>query len=558
MSQFRIRRQLPSLLVGLALLTGACGSASTSPAASGAPGSTSDASASAGTPKMGGSITVVVDGEPASMDPAFAYDFVTGFAVDSVTEPLLKLYDGDQKVGPNLAELWTVSPDGLTVTLKIRQGVKFHDGSTMSVDDVVYSLDRIRDPKVGSYVSWMLADVTDVSAPDASTVVLKLSQPDAMLPYALATTAGHVVSKKFVEANGDKYGKPDVGSIGTGPFKFVDWVSGDHQTLARFDDYWNKASGGPYLDKVTIKILPEPSTRVAGLQTGDIDYIVNSIPSDQWSAVKAMQDVTLTLAPSYDSEFISMNTKKAPLDNPQVRQAINYAFNKAAVRELFYGTDSLPTKDTLVTPQLWTTATTDQQAWQTAWDQVPAYDYDLAKAKQMLAATGAAAALNGMDIIYWDSTPSIKGAGEAFVDAMAQLGVTITPRKMTYQDAITHIYGKHDDYDFLVTNWASDFPDPSGQIVPVFNSANSGDGGANSSSYSNPAVDALLNQQGTLLDNTARTKLLVQAQQQIAEDSPMIVTAYPAWPIATNNRIAGVSVGATWWWDDLFKDVYVK
>ena len=114
------------------------------------------------------------------MDPAFDYDFVSGLAVDSITEPLLKFCDNDTKLCPNLAESWTVTPDGMTYTLKIRQGVKFHDGSVMTVDDVVFSLDRIRDPKLASYVAWMLAKVKDVTAPDATTVVITLSEPDAL------------------------------------------------------------------------------------------------------------------------------------------------------------------------------------------------------------------------------------------------------------------------------------------------------------------------------------------------------------------------------------------
>ncbi|MEJ7697893.1 MAG: ABC transporter substrate-binding protein [Candidatus Limnocylindrales bacterium] len=411
--------------------------------------------AAAGAPELGGSITVAIEGEPASMDPAFDYDFVSGLAVDSVTEPLLKFCENDKKLCPNLAESYVVSPDGLTYTLKIRQGVKFHDGSTMTVDDVVFSLDRIRDPKLASYVGWMLAKVKDVKAPDASTVVVTLSEPDALFEFALAATAAHVVSKKFVEANGDKYGKPEVGSIGTGPFKFVEWKSGDHQTVARFDDYWDKANGGPYLDQITIKILPEPTTRVAGLQTGDIDFIINNIPSDQYATVKTIKDVDLTFTDSYYGEWITFNTKKAPFDNVKIRQALNYAFDKKAVRELFYGADAVPTKGTLVNPSLWTFET---GAWQAAWDQLPTYDVDLVKAKQLLDESGVADKLNGTEIAYYDSTPSIKGAAEAFIDAMSKLGITIKARKVTYQENVALQFGKHDDYDILVASWGSDFP----------------------------------------------------------------------------------------------------
>ena len=208
------------------------------------------AAAVAQEPQMGGSIVAVVEGEPTSVDPAFDYDFVSGLATSSITEPLLKFCEGDTALCPNLASDWTVSEDGLTYTMTIRQGVTFHDGSPMTVDDVIFSLNRVRDPELGSYVGWMLANVADVTAPDEQTVVITLSQPDALLEYALASTAAHVVSKAFVESVGEDYGTPGVGSIGTGPFKFVEWVSGDYQKLARNDDYWDKASGGPYLDEI--------------------------------------------------------------------------------------------------------------------------------------------------------------------------------------------------------------------------------------------------------------------------------------------------------------------
>ena len=549
MTQHRIRRQLPALAVVLALLVSACGgsNASQSP--------TSDASGGAGTPKTGGSITVAVEGEPASMDPAFDYDFVSGLAVGSMTEPLLKFCENDQKLCPNLAESWTASPDGKTYTLKIRQGVKFHDGSIMTVDDVVFSLDRIRDPKLASYVGWMLAKVKDVTAPDATTVVITLSEPDALFEYALAATAAHVVSKKFVEANGDKYGKPEVGSMGTGPFKFVEWKSGDHQTLARFDDYWDKANGGPYLDQITIKIIPEPTTRVAGLQTGEIDFIVNNIPSDQYATVKAIKDVNLTFTESYYGEWITFNTKKAPFDNVKVRQALNYAFDKKAVRELFYGADAGPTKGTLVNPSLWTF---EKDAWQAAWDQLPAYDVDLAKAKQLLDESGVADQLNGTEIAYYDSTPSIKGAAEAFIESMSKVGITIKARKTTYQENVALQFGPHNDYDILVASWGSDFPDPSGNLRPNFASENIVAGGANSSAYENKQVDELLAKQNTLVDKAERAKLLIEAQKLIADDSAVIVTAYPGWPLAVNKRLAGYSVSSLWYWASLFKDVYVK
>jgi peptide/nickel transport system substrate-binding protein len=504
-------------------------------------------------PRMGGSIVAVVEGEPTSVDPAFDYDFVSGLATSSITEPLLKFCEGDTALCPNLATDWTVSEDGMVYTFTIRDGVRFHDGSPMTVEDVVFSLNRIRDPELGSYVGWMLANVADVTAPDDKTVVVTMAQPDVLVEYAFASTAAHVVSKAAVEAAGDKYGTPSVGSIGTGPFKFVEWVSGDRQVLARNDDYWDKASGGPYLDEITIKILTEPTTRVAGLDTGEIDYLVNNVPSDQYETVRGFENVSLTFAPSYYGEWITFNTQAAPFDDVKVRQALNYATDKAGLRGLYWP-DSPETKATLVYPTMWTF---EKDAWQAAWDELPAYDYDLEKARQLLDESGVADQLNGLTISYYESTPSIKGIAESFIDSMAQLGITIEANKTTYQENIAQQFGPHDDYDLFVGSWGSDFPDPSGNLRPNFGSENIVAGGSNASAYSNPEVDALLQEQNTLVDKAERTKLLIEAQRIIAEDSPIIPVSNPGWPLATNKRVQGAEIGPLWYWASLFKDVWV-
>jgi peptide/nickel transport system substrate-binding protein len=542
--------RLTVLLAAMSIVVAACGGTTATPTPSSG-GSGGDP----GTPKQGGSIVAAIEGEPTSLDPAFDYDFVSGLATSSITEPLLIFCEQDTKVCPNLAESWTVSDDAQTYTLKIRQGIYFHDGTPMTVDDVVFSLNRIRDEALGSYVGWMLASVSDVNAPDASTVVITLSQPDALFEYALASTAAHVVSKAFVEKNGDKYGKPEVGSIGTGPFKFVEWKTGDYQKLARNDAYWNKAAGGPYLDEITIKILPEPTTRVAGLQTGDIDFVISNVPSDQYATVEKLENVSLTFTPSYYGEWITFNTQAAPFDNVKVRQAMNYAFDKKAVRQLYYGPEALDTRATLVNPTLWTF---EEDAWKAAWEALPAYDLDLEKAKALLAESGVADQLNGKTIAYYESTPSIKGAAEAFIEAMGKLGVSIEARKVTYQESVALQFGPHDDYDIFVGSWGSDFPDPSGNLRPNFASENTVAGGANASNYKNDAVDKLLADQNAIPnDKAGRAKMLIEAQKQIAEDSAVIVTAYPGWPLATSKRLQGVEAYSLWYWQSLFKNTWV-
>jgi ABC-type transport system substrate-binding protein len=153
----------------------------------------------------------------------------------------------------------------------------------------------------------------------------------------------------------------------------------------------------------------------------------------------------------------------------------------------------------------------------------------------------------------------VKGAAEAFIDAMGKIGVTIKAKKVTYQEAVALQFGEHNDYDIIVGSWGSDFPDPSGNLRPNFASENIVAGGANSSAYKNDAVDTLLADQNKIPnDKVQRAAKLIEAQKQIAEDSAVIVYAYPGWPLATTKRLGGVEAASLWYWQSLFKNIYVK
>ena len=202
--------------------------------------------------------------------------------------------------------------------------------------------------------------------------------------------------------------------------------------------------------------------------------------------------------------------------------------------------------------------TFEKDAWQAAWDELPAYDYDLETARQLLDESGVADQLNGLTISYYESTPSIKGIAESFIDSMAQLGITIEANKTTYQENIAQQFGAHERLRHLRGgSWGSDFPDSSGNLRPDFGSENIAAGGANASAYSNAEVDSLLQEQNTLVDKAERAKLLIEAQRLIAEDSPIIPVNNPGWPLATNKRVQGAEIGPLWYWASLFKNVWV-
>ncbi|TMJ98162.1 MAG: ABC transporter substrate-binding protein, partial [Actinobacteria bacterium] len=215
-------------------------------------------------------MTWAINGEAVAMDYALAYDFNTNVAVANIAEPLLR-FDPHGRLQPNLATAWDVV-DPLTMTVKLRSGVKFHDGTKMTAEDVAFSLDRHRDPKVGSYLATFHERVSSVLASGPLEVTIKFSKPDAIFPYALATMAGAVASKAFMEANGKKVGTPGVGIVGTGPYKFGSWTKGQEIVLDRFDGYWNKERALK-VKRFVVKIILDEATIVQALNTGEVDGV---------------------------------------------------------------------------------------------------------------------------------------------------------------------------------------------------------------------------------------------------------------------------------------------
>jgi peptide/nickel transport system substrate-binding protein len=505
----------------------------------------------AGSPTQGGELVVGLEADIQAVDPAFAYDFTTSPVVNQITEGLLR-FEAGEKVVPHLAER-VEHPDPLTYIYTIRQSVTFHDGSPLSVDDVVFSMERIRNPKTASYVGWMYQNVNKIEKVDNHTVKVTLKQPDAFWQYALATTAGHVISKAFYESKPDSFGKATGGLIGTGPFKFKSWASGSEVVLERYDNYWDKAKGGPYLDKITYKIIPEATTRVAGLKTGEISLLLGaSVPVDQIPVITKIDQVALSLTDSYMTDFMSFNTQRPPFDNVKLRQALSYAVNTEQVTKTLLGNVGVPAKSVPVAARIWVF---EPEKWQAAYEKLPNYAFNLERAKQLLAESGVADQVNGKTILT-DDNPIRMGQALALQAAAKQLGLTLNITKVTGQERVSRVFSGKRDYDIIAASWGSDFPDPAGNLLPVFNSRYTNDGGSNFGNYKNPQLDQLLDQQSAAVDNAKRTDLLLQAQQIVANQAIWLMFDHPKQTLALNKQFTGYQITPLWYWDAFAKDIH--
>ncbi len=268
----------------------------------------------------GGSITVAITADPPGWDPsASTSQEIPRVVYGNVFEGLVA-FDGTGAIVPRLATAWRVSEDGLTWIFDLRQGVTFHNGAAFTAADVVAKFDRARDPDSGHTNNAYYAPIAEVSAPDDSTVVFTLSQPAASLLYNLARPDSIVYPAGTHETQRSQ-------PIGTGPFRFASYTEGAEVVLERYDGYWQE--GVPYLDRAVFRIISDPNTRFAALQTGDID-VVPVLP-EQFIQVATNPELKGTQGTATAEITVAMNNTREPFDDLRVRQAITLAIDKQAI-----------------------------------------------------------------------------------------------------------------------------------------------------------------------------------------------------------------------------------
>jgi peptide/nickel transport system substrate-binding protein len=242
----------------------------------------------------------------------------------------------DGKLYPSLATEWKLTAP-TTWTFKLRSGVKFHNGDPLSSADVKFSIERTYDPNVKTMVATILTTIDRIEAPDPGTVVIHTKKPDPLLPARLAFYAGQIVPKKYLESVGNDgfNAKP----VGSGPVKLSSWTKDDKLVLDANPDYWG---GKVDLDRLTMRPIPETAPRIAALLKGEVDAITQ-LPADQGERVAGNASTRVAGALYAGLYVLAVNSKRPPLDNPLVKQALSLAIDRdAIVKELWRGRGIVP------------------------------------------------------------------------------------------------------------------------------------------------------------------------------------------------------------------------
>jgi peptide/nickel transport system substrate-binding protein len=458
-----------------------------------------------------GTLELAVDSSPAGLDP----HIITAF---SSTAILSQIYDGllevnaDLEVEPALATGYTVSDDGLSYLFTLREGVKFHNGRTMTADDVVYSFARIVDPATGSPVASRFAQVESVTAEGSSAVRITLKAPFAPFLQNLAFLT--VVAREVVEANGNLQQV----AIGTGPFMLSEIVPDTYTLLVANPDYYRP--GEPGVAALRYNVIPEASTRAAGLRIGAFHIIPDVDPATA-QTLGNVAGITLMGIQELSYSLIGMNAARAPFDNPLVRRALNLALDREEIIEaIYFGNAAVGGP---LSPAL--------TSWALPVEDFACYAGSADDARALLTEAGYP---NGIDIeiVTLGSLNVVVDVAQVVQAQLAGAGIRAT---VTVEEVGNFVQRwRNGDFDtFASLNGGN--PDPDGYLHRTFLTG----GSTNVFKFSDPEVDALLNSGQTTLDPAARRVIYDDLQVRLACDGPVAHVAYATLFTAVRGEVNG-------------------
>ena len=495
--------------------------------------------AGAETPRKGGTLVVGLEAEPGTLDNSVGtgyhtsiiqrllYESLVGFDLTSSADVL--------PIKPVLAESWQLSPDGKVYTFKIRQGVKFHDGTALDSAAIKWNFERASDPNHPMYfdkgrgTSAQIFSLLDrMDAPDPTTFVMTLKDPRAYFLALFDKVPMFIASPSAIQ----KYGNDDFGNhpVGSGPFRFVSRDPGSKITLERNPDYW----GTPvYLDQIVFRGIADPTPRVVALQTGEVDFI-NDVAPDQIDTLRANSDVVVSQASIPHTWLINVNHRDKPFSDVKVRQAASLAINRDAL-----------TKDILKNTAL--SATQLEGPGGVAHDDsLTGWPYDPAKAKQLLVEAGYP---NGFDTVF-----ALPTAGSGMLDAVriaeylqknwADVGIRASLETQEWTSYVPYFFKgiPPDKGMYAMANVTGDGQDMEKLNASAFEPPN----GFNVGWYQDDQVEQLLVQARSNPDPAASAKMYQQIENILNDDVARIYILHSEQPKAFSKKVHGFVNPHSW------------
>ena len=488
------------------------------------------ASALAAPPKQGGTLVYGRGGDSVGLDPAYETDGNSFMVCDNIFEALVAYKDESTDIEPGLAESWKVSPDGKTYTFYLRKGVKFHDGTPFNANAVVFSLGRMmKERKVKFHgkgfeipsqerppeywVSMEMDNTVDsIEATGEYTVVFKLKRVEAPFLANLGMDFADIISPAAFIKNPKEFVR---NPVGTGPFKFVKWVKDDQILLEKNKEYWDK-SGGPYLDKLVFRVIPDNSVRFLELKGGNI-HVCEFPNAADLPLAKKDPNLKVISQPGMNIGYLSYNHTKPLWQNVHMRKAIVHAINRKAIVDNIYQGMGQVAKNP-IPPTMWGYN-----------DGVQDFPYDPELAKKELAAAGYPEGKGLPEITLWSMpvtrpyNPEGLKVGVAMISDLKKVGINARIVSYDWGTYLKRQREQPEDMDLFQLGWTGDNGDPDNFLAVLFDGLASP---AVRTQWKNEEYHKLMLDGKQTIDQTKRAEIYKKAQQLIHDEVPVICVAH--------------------------------
>jgi len=484
-------------------------------------------------PHAGGTLNLVSQPEPPSLMHGLVTHVSTQYVSGKVLQGLLT-FDTNLKPQPVLAKSWSASPDGLTYTFELQDGVRWHDGQPFTADDVVFSFQTFY-PETDVRLAGIFKEFgVSVDSPKPLEVVFHLKKPFAPLLYSLGNGLRPIAPKHLYAGTDFRTNPYNLKPIGTGPFVFKEWKRGSYIKLVKNPDYWKK--GLPYLDEIVFHVIPDASSRAAAFERNDVQ-VLRSGDAD-YSDLQRLSALPGVVASEKGYElyaglaFLQINVRKPPLDNVKIRQAILYALNRQFIIDnIFFGagkvgqgpfSSSTPFHD----PKL------------------PQYTFDLAKAKELIAESGVDVSKTRIRLLNGEKGGAWERLAEYTKQSLQGLGFKVD---VVTSDAATWVQ-RVSNWDFDLTyNFIFQIGDPylTNSYLYRTDTIVKTSPFANVSGYQNPVADALWDKVANTPDGPARTQAYSELENVLNTDLPLAPIFEMSFPTLYHSQVKNLLQTAT-------------
>ena len=445
-------------------------------------------------------------GDAISLDPHDTNDNLS-YGIEGTMYEGLVGFDQDMKVVPVLAESWTASDDAKTFTFKLRKGIKFHTGEDLNAAAVKKSFARVANPDNKLKRYGLFSVIGSIDTPDDSTVVFRLKEPFGSMLYNFAHPSGKVIAPSGVDKGKDELARNP--KYGTGPFIFKEWVANDHITVVKNPNYWNKDKAAK-VNSITFKPIPEASTRVAGLKTGTLDFVL-PLPGTDAIALRSDPSVKVNASPSIYAFYMAMNVTKKPFDDQRVREAMNLAVDREALRKGVLRGFADPMTSVLPDSVAFYVKQSDE------------IKRDVTKAKELLKQAGYP---NGFEAEVWlNNNTERKDVATAIQQQLAEVGIKIKPVPMDTGSLSTNLWTQdreHNKVQLYLGAWSTSTGDADWAIRPLLAGESAPPKSYNVGFYNNSKVNQLIKAGLATADAKKRAQVYADLQKEIWEDKPWV------------------------------------